>query len=571
MQIKLTDSTPSDILRSRQIQDAETAASWLSRLGYFSLFAGAASLFAANPHEVWARYAAAVPPRITKKAKIVAEMNACSKPELLRRQSEYRLPHQKNSFDMMAVLAGSDNCPGLPIPAGTYTAAAPYTDTGNTTGANNTVSSQGCFYYYYYANAGGPDNIYSFTLTARGANPRIEVSTSSGSYNTEVYILNALTGERCPVGTNNYASNCMTASDAVGVGGTETISTQEMNDLPINVPLHLFIDSASFSSANNSGPYTIRVQDVTIADSVFPPDNDAPLDMNGDGKSDFVVARNTGGGASGQMTWFTRTSNDAFPVPMDWGIAGDKAVPADFDGDGRDDFAIWRPGAQGRFYIVRSLNQTMHIEDFGQTGDDPTVVADYTGDGIDDLAVYRPGATPGAQSFWYYRPIGAPPGYTTIAWGQHGDTPAPGTYDGVVADFVVRRAEGANGRFYIRLSHNVFSSIFFGMGDDIVAPGDYDGDGNTDIAVVRAGADGILVWDFEPGATPGITVVRNFWGVAATDIITQGDYDGDGKTEFSVWRPGSPGTFFQKSLTGQVDIKSWGQTGDLPVANYNAR
>ncbi len=169
------------------------------------------------------------------------------------------------------------------------------------------------------------------------------------------------------------------------------------------------------------------------------------------------------------------------------------------------------------------------------------------------------------------RPIGAPPGYTTIAWGQHGDTPAPGTYDGVVADFVVRRAEGANGRFYIRLSHNVFSSILFGMADDVIAPGDYDGDGNTDIAVVRAGADGILVWDFEPSGTPGTTIVRNFWGVAATDIITQGDYDGDGKTEFSVWRPGSPGTFFQKSLTGQVDIKSWGQTGDLPVANYNAR
>ncbi len=144
---KITDSTSSDILGHRQIQDVDTAAGWLSRLGYFSLFAGAASLFAANPHEVWAREvnAAAVSPRIAKKAKIVAGMNACSKPELLRRQSEYRLPHQKSSFDMMAVLAGSDNCPGLPIPAGTYTAAAPYTDTGNTTGANNTVSSQGCF------------------------------------------------------------------------------------------------------------------------------------------------------------------------------------------------------------------------------------------------------------------------------------------------------------------------------------------------------------------------------------------------------------------------------------------
>ena len=37
-----------------------------------------------------------------------------------------------------------------------------------------------------------------------------------------------------------------------------------MNFLPLNVPLYLFVDSAR-NDAIGSGPYTIRIQDVTIA------------------------------------------------------------------------------------------------------------------------------------------------------------------------------------------------------------------------------------------------------------------------------------------------------------------
>ncbi len=43
-----------------------------------------------------------------------------------------------------------------------------------------------------------------------------------------------------------------------------TLGSGEMNYLPLNIPLHLFIDSA-LNDATGSGPYTIRMQDVTIA------------------------------------------------------------------------------------------------------------------------------------------------------------------------------------------------------------------------------------------------------------------------------------------------------------------
>lgn len=300
--------------------------------------------------------------------------------------------------------------------------------------------------------------------------------------------------------------------------------------------------------------------------------NEAPVDMNGDGKSDFVVVRNTSGATSGEITWHTILKDGPPAAPTVWGIATDTYIPADFDGDAKDDVAVWRPGSPGRFYIIRSSSQTFIVEDFGQTGDDPTVSGDYTGDNKDDLAVYRAGATPGTNSFWYYRSIGSTSGFQTVEWGQNGDFPAPGDYDGDNKyDFVVQRADtnGVNGRFFVRTSVGAQYSELFGLASDVVVPGDYDDDGKTDLAVVRDSG-GVLRWDFEPSGTAGSTVVTDTWGVTATDFITQGDYDGDGRTDYSVWRPGNPGVFYMMTVGNRIiTTRTWGVTGDYPVANYN--
>jgi len=79
---------------------------------------------------------------------------------------------------MLTAFGGNDDCLGRIIPAGTYTAAAPYTESGDTTGANDTVTGLG-YYYYYSFDASGPDHVYTFTLTGRGATPQIQVSTTS--------------------------------------------------------------------------------------------------------------------------------------------------------------------------------------------------------------------------------------------------------------------------------------------------------------------------------------------------------------------------------------------------------
>jgi hypothetical protein len=87
-----------------------------------------------------------------------------------------------------------------------------------------------------------------------------------------------------PFGTvDNPVRMMMMEHDAVGEisNGTATINSDWMQYLPLNVPLYLFVDSER-NDATGSGPYNIRIQDVTIGP--IPCTNGNPIDC-----TDFMV------------------------------------------------------------------------------------------------------------------------------------------------------------------------------------------------------------------------------------------------------------------------------------------
>lgn len=279
MKTKLTNWKRLDILGNSD-SDREVLTSllkqWRQRLGYCSVFAAIPALLSSQVtgarSQETIKTEANVPGR---GAGFFKSLNrGCSNPALLKRQSEFRLPHQNGNFAALVALAGNDDCPGRRIPGGSYTAAVPYSDSGETTGANDTVTRVQ-YYYYYNENAFGPDHVYSFTLTGRGPNPQIQVSTTSASYSPLIYVLYGGYAGACPAGTGNVGYSLANSSSAAP-GVTVALNSQQMNYLPLNVPLHLFVDSRLIGPNGGAGAYTLRIQDVTISPSVCANPIDCP-------------------------------------------------------------------------------------------------------------------------------------------------------------------------------------------------------------------------------------------------------------------------------------------------------
>ena len=259
-----------DILGSGRKSDQEIFSSvlkeWRQRFAYWSVFAAVPAVLVSNLPAARSEGIEKPKPTVPRPAARLRqrlEMNG-GRRALLKRQSEFRLPHQVNREDIVKPLSGLDDCPGRVIPGGNYTDAAPFIDSGDTTGANDTVSGLPSYYYYYYNySATGPDHVYAFALTGRGPNPRIEVSTTSGTYKPLIYVLDGGTAGACPAGTKNFANNVLAISDSRWFNNSNTASFSAKY-LPLNKPLYLFVDSA-INDASGAGPYTIRMQDVTIA------------------------------------------------------------------------------------------------------------------------------------------------------------------------------------------------------------------------------------------------------------------------------------------------------------------
>jgi Abnormal spindle-like microcephaly-assoc'd, ASPM-SPD-2-Hydin/FG-GAP-like repeat len=94
---------------------------------------------------------------------------------------------------------------------------------------------------------------------------------------------------------------------------------------------------------------------------------------------------------------------------------------------------------------------------------------------------------------------------------------------------------------------------------DVRVVGDFDGDGKLDYSWWRP-TNG--TWYIRESSGASIKVQWGLYG----DIPMPGDYDGDGKTDYAVWRP-SNGIWFvvPSSNPAAPYARQWGLPGDLPV------
>jgi hypothetical protein len=225
-------------------------------------------------------------------------------------------------------------------------------------------------------------------------------------------------------------------------------------------------------------------------------------------------------------------------------------TPFDFDVDGRTDLAYWRPST-GVWNILRSSTSTSFSTQWG-VSTDQIVPADYDGDGKADIAVYRNG-------LWLI--INSSDGSNrTINWGVSGDMPAPADYDGDgKADVAIWRPS-AGVWYIINSSNGSVTVVGWGVSNDKAVPADYDGDGKADVAVWRP-SNG--TWYIIKSSTGTLTVVG--WGVSSDKAVT-GDFDGDGKADVAIWRPVDGNWYIINSSNGSVRVQGWGSNGDKPVA-----
>ncbi|MBC7911499.1 MAG: S8 family serine peptidase, partial [Pyrinomonadaceae bacterium] len=115
-------------------------------------------------------------------------------------------------------------------------------------------------------------------------------------------------------------------------------------------------------------------------------------------------------------------------------------------------------------------------------------------------------------------------------------------------DFPIFRPNGGGGghvQWYVLNSATGASAQqVFGDDTDLPVPGDYNGNGVSEIAVFR-GVEG--AWYISQGSAQSFTRVQ--WGLNG-DVPVPADYDGDGKTDVAVWRPSNGTWYISQSSDG---------------------
>lgn len=291
---------------------------------------------------------------------------------------------------------------------------------------------------------------------------------------------------------------------------------------------------ATIGSANNPTELTGRLTQHSDG-----------ADFDGDGSNDLAVFRPSSG------TWYAQNSL-GFSAQV-FGGANDKVVSADYDGDGRTDTAVFKNvSGAGVWEIKNSSDGSVTATQFGLSTDD-AVRGDFDGDGLNDLAVFRP-----SNGVWYVKKSNNS-GFIIVQFGLNGDKAIPADFDGDGKDDIAVFRPSDGNWYWLRSSDGQFSAAHFGANGDVPIGRDFDGDGRADMSVYRPSTGVWYIFRSSDGAFD----IRGFG--LSDDIPVAGNYDSDDKTDIAVFRPSTGVWYIWRSVDNTFDFRQFGLNGDVPT------
>ena len=213
----------------------------------------------------------------------------------------------------------------------------------------------------------------------------------------------------------------------------------------------------------------------------------------------------------------------------------DVPLAGDWDGDGRDEVAVFRRTPAGVFAMYSAEGSLPQVV-FGR-GFDAPVTGDWNGDGVAQVGVRRQRT----RTFLLRRPDGTA---VRRQFGLVGDLPVTGDWDGDGdSDLGVWRPGAA--RFRLLQPDDTQRVVRLGAAGSQPVTGDWDGDGTTDVGVYDAAtATFALRWTAADGSTATSSVLLG----SGSDLPVTGDWNGDGVSDLGTWTPATA-TFALRTTT----------------------
>ncbi len=253
------------------------------------------------------------------------------------------------------------------------------------------------------------------------------------------------------------------------------------------------------------------------------------------------------------------------------GFGGDMPLTLNYQGDARDEFALYSPSTRKLVFFQdysRSTSES-YSRVVGNSGD-LVITGDWNGDGVDGFAIYDPPT----RQLSYFQNIDSPQAFASVVVGSAGDIPLAGNWDGLNGDGFALYTPSTRQIWFFQSFNDThpFTSRTVGNTGDMITAGDWDGNGTDGIAVFQQPtATGYQFWLFNDISGPATQSIAYADGGYASDIsagrrffyatqVPHVDVDGNYRTTYSPTL-----SFFPKALYS-VPSSEFGTAYD---AGYN--